>query len=186
MNTGRFCKLYKKLLTLNPSKYSYLSSVRKQSGSLYEPDYLESMKPKVPLYEQLNVFLKGYDYPVLEQYQKFIHNMFKNMDLDVEDSWAVPAQDMSVTALKPKSEVLHAQYNLKIYERVIQLSDVLSTQLPTVIRTIEASLPAGVSAEIRPHQETDDEIRYIPDAELNTLKQELEDLGGPSTTRTKK
>ncbi|XP_028155264.1 39S ribosomal protein L48, mitochondrial [Diabrotica virgifera virgifera] len=157
--------------------------LRCESGGLYEPSYLQAMKSKIPLYEAVNIQLRGYDYPVLEHYQKFVHNMLKNMDVEVEDSWAVPAQNMDVTTLKPKSEIVHAKYNLKTYERVIQIADVSSIQLPIVIRAIEASLPAGVTAHFRQHEEADEEVRYIPDAELNTLKQELEDLGGPSKSR---
>lgn len=45
---------------------------------------------------------------------------------------------------------------------------------------IEASLPPGVKVQIRPHEEADEEDRYIPDKELHTLKEELDILGGPS------
>lgn len=53
-------------------------------------------------------------------------------------------------------------------------------QLPQIIRAIEACLPAGVKVQIRQHEETDEENRYVPDRELNTLKEELEIMGGPS------
>lgn len=52
--------------------------------------------------------------------------------------------------------------------------------MPLVLRAIEASLPAGVTVEVRPHQEIDEEARYVPDTELNSLKEQLETLGGPS------
>lgn len=48
------------------------------------------------------------------------------------------------------------------------------------MRAIEACLPAGVKVQIRQHQESDEENRYVPDKELNTLKDELENMGGPS------
>lgn len=57
-------------------------------------------------------------------------------------------------------------------------------QLPLIIRAIEASQPPGVTVHIRPHEESDEENRYIPDVELNTLKQELEELGGPSKKKS--
>lgn len=87
------------------------------------------MKSKIPLYDQLNILLKGYDYPILEHYQKFVHNLLKNMEIDVEDSWAIPAQELNVTTYKPKSELVHALYNLKLYERIIQVNDLSSTQV---------------------------------------------------------
>lgn len=52
--------------------------------------------------------------------------------------------------------------------------------MPIVLRAIEASVPAGVTAEVRPHQEIDEEVRYVPDTELNSLKEQLDNLGGPS------
>ncbi|XP_023012954.1 mitochondrial ribosomal protein L48 [Leptinotarsa decemlineata] len=171
-------KLLRKILSNN----SY-SIIRHYSGGLYEPSYLEAMKPKTPLYDTINIQLRGYDYAILENYQKFIHNILKNMEVNVEDCWATPAQHMHISTYKPKSEVINAQYKLKIYERTVQITDVSSLQLPLVLRTVEASLPAGVSVEVRPHEEADEEVRYVPDKELHSLKQELDDLGGPSKTK---
>ncbi|KAG5889273.1 hypothetical protein JTB14_007035 [Gonioctena quinquepunctata] len=159
------------------------SIVRNHSGGLYEPTYLEAMKSKVPLYDTINIQLRGYDFPILENYQKFIHNILKNMEINVEDCWATPPQHMQIVTYKPKSEILNAQYSLKIYERTVQMTDISSIQLPLVMRAIEASLPAGVTLEIRPHEEADEEVRYVPDKELHSLKQELDELGGPSRTR---
>lgn len=77
-----------------------------RSYSLYEPDYLDVrnlfriaivypyqsvstppqlMKPKYPIYETINIQIKGYDYSILENYQKFIHRMAESMDLDIAD-----------------------------------------------------------------------------------------------------
>ncbi|XP_057671966.1 39S ribosomal protein L48, mitochondrial [Diorhabda carinulata] len=159
------------------------NNVRCQSGGIYEPSYLEGMKSKIPLFDALNIQLKGYNFDVLEHYQKFLHNMLKNMDINVEECWALPAQKMKITTFKPKSEIIHNQYDLKIYERIVQMTDISTTQLPLVIRAIEASLPAGVTVQIRPHEDSDEEVRYVPDVELNTLKSELEEMGGPSKTK---
>lgn len=52
-------------------------------------------------------------------------------------------------------------------------------QLPIIIRAIEACLSPGVKVQIRPHEESDEENRHVPDTELNTLKEQLESLGGP-------
>lgn len=87
------------------------------------------MIPKVPTYESLNIFLKGYDYPVLESYQKFLHKLLKNMDIEVEDCWAMPPQHLQVTKFQPKSELLESQYKLKLYNRILQILDVTSAQV---------------------------------------------------------
>ncbi|CAG9823122.1 unnamed protein product [Phaedon cochleariae] len=175
-----FRKFNVKTTVLNLSSRRFINYV---SGGLYEPSYLEAMKSKIPLHDLINIQLKGYDYPVLENYQKFLHHLLKNMEVNVEECWAAPAQHMQISAYKPKSEIVNAQYNLMIYERTLQITDISSFQLPLIIRTIETSLPAGVTVQVKPHEEYDEEVRYIPDKELDTLKQELEELGGPSKTK---
>lgn len=41
--------------------------------------------PEVPEYNLVNVQMKGYDFPVLERYGKWVHNTALHMGLDVED-----------------------------------------------------------------------------------------------------
>lgn len=87
------------------------------------------MASKVPLYEQLNIFFTGYDFPVLESCQKFVHKLLKNMEIEVEDCWALPPKHLQVTTLKPKSDLVESQFDLRLYERVIQVVDVKSTEV---------------------------------------------------------
>lgn len=87
------------------------------------------MKSKVPLYDTLNIELRGHDYPVLESYQKYLHNIISDMDINVEDCWALPAQDMQITTYKPNSEIVNAQYKLKVYHRTVQITDISSVQV---------------------------------------------------------
>lgn len=47
---------------------------------------LQALKPKYPLYPQLNVQIRGYDFPILECYQSWIHKVAEAMDFDV-DEW---------------------------------------------------------------------------------------------------
>lgn len=54
-------------------------------GSVYEPEYLDMLKPDVPEYEEVNVQMKGYDFAILESFQKFVHNIANNMDIEVSD-----------------------------------------------------------------------------------------------------
>lgn len=92
------------------------------------------MKPKVPLYDTLNIQLRGYDFPVLESYQKYLHNMIKNMDINVEDAWACPAQELQISTYKPKSEIVNTQYKLLMYSRTVQITDVSTTQVKEKIK----------------------------------------------------
>lgn len=49
-------------------------------------------------------------------------------------------------------------------------------QLQILLRAVEASTPEGVTVQVVPHEEYHEEVRYIPDQELKTLKQELEEM----------
>lgn len=51
------------------------------------------------------------------------------MEINVEESWALPPQHMNISTYKPKSDLLNAKYLLKIYDRTVQITDVLSTQV---------------------------------------------------------
>ena len=80
-----------------------VSTTLTQRASVYEPDYLDvslfsiiimrykyffsfqSLKPKYPQYESLNVQIKGYDYPILESYQRYLHSVAEYLDIDVAD-----------------------------------------------------------------------------------------------------
>lgn len=82
--------------------------IQSRKYSLYQPDYLEvsiefqfefynflfniycnfffsqTMKPKVPLSPVVNVQIKGYVYPILENYQRLIDTIATNMDIDID------------------------------------------------------------------------------------------------------
>lgn len=87
------------------------------------------MKPKIPLYDTLNIQLRGYDYPVLENFQKLVNKIVKAMEINVEDSWAVPAHSLQVITYKPKTDVINSQYKLKLFERTVQITDISSPQV---------------------------------------------------------
>lgn len=54
-------------------------------GSIYEPEYLDLLKPDIPEYEQVNVQMKGYDFAVLESFQKFIHMTAENLNIEISN-----------------------------------------------------------------------------------------------------
>ena len=49
-----------------------------------EPSF-QQVTHKPDLYPLMNVQIKGYDFPVLESYQSYIHNLVENMGLDVTE-----------------------------------------------------------------------------------------------------
>lgn len=79
------------------------------------------MKSKIPLHNDLNIQFKGYDYPVLENYQKFVHKLLKGFEINIEESWGVPAAHSHILRYKPKSSVIDSEYKLKLFERNIQV-----------------------------------------------------------------
>ncbi|XP_025196466.1 uncharacterized protein LOC112595453 isoform X3 [Melanaphis sacchari] len=147
-------------------------------GSVYEPDYLDMLKPDIPECEKVNIQIKGYDFAILESFQKFVHTIAENMDLDVSDGWALPPQTILAKRFVPNSESIETQYTLNVYERNLQIVDVPYTKLSLLIEVIEDSMPAGVKASIHRHTDDHETLRYIPDNELKTLKEQLEEMGG--------
>lgn len=152
------------------------NQVIKSFHSAHEPEYLEHLKPKVPVYPLLNVQIKGYDFTVLETFGSYVHKTAVNMGIEVEDTWATPNLFQHVVTYKPFSTITENEYDLKIYERNIQLYNLASYIAPVFIEVIQTSLPEGVNLSVHPHREEDDEIRYIPDLDLIDLKKQLEEM----------
>lgn len=138
----------------------------------------------MPIYDTLNIQITGYDYPILENFQKFIHDTCTTMDVNmVEDSWALPPKHEKITKLKPGTAIVDANYELKTYKRVVQIVDVKAHLLPVLLRLIEAGMPEGVSLNVQEHTDLMDTERYVPDKELLDLKDQLTEMGGPSTKK---
>lgn len=123
--------------------------------------------------------IRGYDFPVLESYQKYLHSVAEYMDLDVEDGWALPPQILKIQRFKPKGTVVDSEYTLNVYERTIQLCNVNAHSYPTFVRLAQEGLPEGVDLNVAEHTEEMEEARYVPDKELQELKNQLEDMRGP-------
>ncbi|CAG7827189.1 unnamed protein product [Allacma fusca] len=154
----------------------YNSNSSWKSESFFEPAYLDEGGSEVPLYDLVNIQMKGYDYPVLENYGKFVHKCAQRFQLDVEEAWGTPCKCLRVTRLKPDSSVIDSEYQLRVYERNVQLADVPSTSLPIFVNFVEAALPAGVTLNVLHHQPEFAEIRYVPDYKLEELQEELETI----------
>lgn len=152
------------------------------------PDFnitLQSLKPKFPQIESLNVQIKGYDFPLLESYQRFLHGVAEYLDLDVSDCYALPPQKTQVQRLRPNSTVIEAEYKLTTYERNLQLNNVDAPVFPQFLRIAQAALPEGVHLTVVEHTDDIEERRYVPDRDLLDLKAELERMGGATPTKKK-
>ncbi|XP_032668486.1 uncharacterized protein LOC116842845 [Odontomachus brunneus] len=145
-------------------------------SKLYEPDYLETGKSKFPLFPMLNIQIKSYDYPVLESYQKFIYKLADTVQIDIDDSWALPHEEFKIQRYKTKMSVVAAEYNLKLYQRNIQVSEIPALKYSILIRILEATLPQGVFLCVDAFDPMLEKKRYIPDKQLLDLKSSLETL----------
>jgi hypothetical protein len=49
--------------------------------------FFQTGKSKIPLHNILNIQLKGYDFPVLEGYQGFVHHIAEVMGIEIADGY---------------------------------------------------------------------------------------------------
>nr|XP_012141486.1 PREDICTED: 39S ribosomal protein L48, mitochondrial isoform X2 [Megachile rotundata] len=131
---------------------------------------------EIPVYPILNIQLRGYVYPVIENYQSYIHKLARVLNITVEDGFPFPHREFNVKRFKPGGTVIDSEYDIKIYERDIQVSDVTATNCPIFIRILEATLPEGVSICIDKYDPMIQNKRIIPDKELLELKSQLNEI----------
>ncbi|CAO1398725.1 unnamed protein product [Diamesa hyperborea] len=160
-------------------------SLTSEKSGIYEPPYLNSLKPEFPVYDTLNVRITGYDFPLLESYQRFVHRIAEALNLDVSECWAHPPKHTQILRYKPNSAVVDSEYKLTTYERYVQVSDIQAPTYPLFLRFIQSGLPEGVTLKICHHTEDIEEARFVPDKDLLELKAQLNEAGGPISTKKK-
>ncbi|KAG8035734.1 hypothetical protein G9C98_001390 [Cotesia typhae] len=162
----------------NVIKSLFESSIKQfpRFSSLFTPDYLSLLKPKIPLYGMVNVQIKGYNFPTLENFQRLIHQHAVQLDIDIERSFAMPSKSLKIQRLKDINTGLQIDYQLEVYERNVVVRDVSSIRLPMFIRLLESTLPEGVTLKVQPWDLAFENKRYIPDKELIEAKTELENM----------
>ncbi|XP_063982104.1 uncharacterized protein LOC135165085 [Diachasmimorpha longicaudata] len=156
-----------------------MSGIISRCYSLWTPDYLDAMKPKIPQYPVVTIRMRGYDFPILENYQKLAHIIAVNMDFEVDNSYAFPAKDSKILRFKPRSTVAEAEYTLHFYERNLIISDLSSPKFPVYVRMLEAALPEGVTLNVQEWSAHREELRFVPDKQLMDLKSELQTMQRP-------
>ncbi|XP_060829252.1 large ribosomal subunit protein mL48 isoform X1 [Bombus pascuorum] len=143
---------------------------------IYEPPYLKQKEFAIPICPVLNIQIRGYDYPVLESYQSFVHKIANIFNFTIDQSFPLPHKEHKIKRYKKGSTIVDAEYNLKIYERDIKISNVSSIKYPILIRILEATLPEGVSLHVDKNDPSLEKKRFIPNKELIETKKELEEL----------
>ena len=106
------------------------------SRGTFEPDYLDSSGPVVPVYPPINIQIKGYNFDQLESCQSYIHKLSENMGITVESAWATPAKTYSMNTFKEGGTLVKDSYVLNLYERNVQVTGLRSIDAPILIDTI--------------------------------------------------
>jgi len=163
---------------------TYLISKRPVSGTLHEPDYINA-RPEIPVYDTLNISLRGYDFAVLESFAKYVHSAAEKFNLGCT-AFAVPARTSTVRSYRAHTTQPEHEYNLAKYERVVEVEDLLSTTAPILIQLLQANMPAGVEMSIKPVDEDEEQFRYVPDLTLLELQAQMAELDKVKEDRKKK
>lgn len=162
----------------------HVSTTSCRRDERFEPPYLHDKTPKADTYPLINIQMKGYDFPVLQGYQSWVHKALENMGINVSDSWATPCQTMSITRMqKEKKDAVEDTIQLKTYERTVQVSELPCTAVPVMLEALQAALPQGVDLYIDHHSKEVEDIRYVPNRELKELRQQIYDIQYPTTKK---
>lgn len=133
----------------------------------------------IPQYQSIKIQLNGYDFVVLENFQKYIHKTAERMGLSIIQSWALPPRNKLVQRIKPGSQTVEEEYRLLVYRRFVQVDELLPTLAQVLLEVLHSSLPEGVKLKFTKYTEEDETEKYIPDKELKLLQEQLEEMGGP-------
>jgi large subunit ribosomal protein L48 len=155
---------------MNKSNYQTSNELR-----FYDPPYLKQ-EPPFPNYEVLNINIKGYDHISLDQYYKFIEKLCNAFKVDVSEAYAMPARSYNIKTYQPFSLNLDKEYTLKMFHRIVRINNLKSTIAPILFESIQLNLPEGVHMTINVPDVEEEEFRYIPDIELNELKNKLDEM----------
>lgn len=161
-----YLKEHVSLVAKRKEKVSY------EGVKFYDPPYLNK-EPPFPNYELLNINIKGYDYSVLDTYYKYIERLCLSLKVEVVEAYAMPCRTFKIKTYQPFSATMDKEFKLNNYHRIVRISNLKSTFAPILFETIQLNLPEGVQMNVSEPTEEEDEFRYVPDIELNELKQKL-------------
>ncbi|XP_029836128.1 39S ribosomal protein L48, mitochondrial [Ixodes scapularis] len=157
---------------------------RRMIMKYHEPEYLQYLKPPLPVYDGLvNVQLKGYDFTVLENNAKKVAKIAALLGIRVSECWATPLESFAASTYKPQSTTVEDTYKLNVYERNVQVSLLSGVVAPIFLEAVQSSLAEGVRLSVHPHLPEHEEIRYVPDLELEELQRQLDEIVNPPASK---
>lgn len=154
------------------------------AAGVFEPDDVK-LEPDIPEYPSLNLRMRGYDFVSLESYAKHVHRMANDLELDAS-AWAVPARCFDIKTFKPNSSVVDNNYSLRLFERTVQIDNVPSTTLPILLEMMRVHAPEGIYVTVKEPEAEEEELRYIPDKEMQDLRTQMKAIDDAREERRKK
>lgn len=159
----------------------YTSNKSKWHG-LWEPPDLKT-EPDVPEFESIHINMKGFDYPVLESYAKYVHKCMNTLFQLESDAWPSPAKSTQVKTFHPNSTAVNDTYDLLKYERTVVVEDVPTITLPILLEFVRKNCPEGVEVFVKEPNPDEEEKRYVPDYEVIELQKEKEAIAAGKLRR---
>lgn len=151
LNAGRFAIITRKLET--------------------EPTYLDE-KPDEPTYKPLDINLKGYDFVTVESFAKYVHHLTAELGIESK-MFPVPARSYGVSSFKPNSNNIESVYDLTMYHRTIQVTDMKSRIAPILIEAMQLNVPQGVDITVKYPEPEETEFRYVPSVQIQDLMTQI-------------
>ncbi|BFZ07999.1 hypothetical protein BsWGS_11038 [Bradybaena similaris] len=151
----------------------YAGSLTSPFHGQWEPNDLKT-EPDIPEFKELHIRMKGYDYPTLESYAKYVHRAVKvifNLDCD---AWASPAKSVQIRTFLPNSISVNQKYDLKVYDRTVSAENVPTTAVPILLQFIQKNCPPGVEVALKEPDPAEEEYRYVPYYEVLELQAQIE------------
>ncbi|KAI3388961.1 hypothetical protein SNEBB_002872 [Seison nebaliae] len=144
-------------------------------GRVYDPPYINKERT-IPVHSDLSISLTGYDYVPLHNFYRYLLKLTKRLNFIVDDHFPIPARTYSINTFKAHGQTINETYELKKYHRLIKLADVEGKDVSLLYEIIATHLPEGISIEIKKNDINEEDFRYVPDVELDTLKGELDEM----------
>ncbi|XP_075054622.1 large ribosomal subunit protein mL48 isoform X2 [Mixophyes fleayi] len=150
---------YKHLLPLetDPKKKNKFQKKEIKPGTDYE-------------YGVLNFSVSGHNMLYVEHFAQYIHNLFNQMSIRVEESYAKPTKTKEVMLLQDVGNKMFLDSVLTTHERVVQVSGLSATLAPALLEVLMMNQPEGVQLLVKEHTEADYLERFKSRPDLENLR----------------
>ncbi|XP_076842620.1 large ribosomal subunit protein mL48 isoform X2 [Brachyhypopomus gauderio] len=124
-------------------------------------------------YGVLSVSVSGYDMTLVECYSQYIHNLCNRLDIQVEESYAMPTKSTEIMVMPEQGTKMFVDVVLKTHERVVQVSQMKATLTSIFMEVLLKNQPEGVQLSIKQHTEADFQARFKARPEMEALQAKI-------------